>query len=60
MDLLILVFWICVIGFGVWVLTTKVFSLPPHWATAIHWGAFIVIALYLLRRFGPPLPNVLP
>jgi hypothetical protein len=58
MDLLLLVLVIVLIGFVVWVLTTKV-PMPPGWAVVIQVGALIVIVLYVLTRFVN-LPNVLP
>ena len=60
MDLLVLVFVLCVIGFGVWWLTTNNhIPMPPGWAKAIQVLTFIVIVLYILTRFVS-LPNVLP
>jgi flagellar biogenesis protein FliO len=58
MDLVVLVVVICLIGFLVWVLTTRV-PMPPGWAVAIQVLALIVIVMWLLSRFGG-LPNVLP
>lgn len=58
MDLLIIVILLAVIGFVVWLITTKV-PMPPAWATAIQVLALIVIVLYILTRFVK-LPNVLP
>ena len=59
MDLLILVGVCCLIGFVVYILTTKI-PMPPYWATAIQIVALIVIVLYLLGRFGFRVPNILP
>jgi hypothetical protein len=58
MDLLLLVLVVVLIGFIVYVLTTKV-PMPPGWATAIQVVALIVMLLYVLSRFVN-LPNVLP
>jgi len=58
MDLVILVIVVVLIGFIVWLLTTRV-PMPPGWATAIQVGALILIVLYLITRFVR-LPNVLP
>jgi len=58
MDLIVLVLLVVLIGFIVWVVTTKV-PMPPGWATAIQVLALIVIVLYLVTRFIN-LPNVLP
>jgi hypothetical protein len=58
MDLIMLVLVVALIGFLVWVITTKV-PMPPLWATAIQVLALIVIVLYILSRFAN-LPNVLP
>jgi hypothetical protein len=59
MDLLILVFWICVIGFVVYQLTARI-KMPDGWPTAIRWLAAGVIAFYLFDRFVGRVPNVLP
>lgn len=58
MDLIILIVVVVVIGFLVFLLTTRV-PLPPGWATAIQILALVVILLYVLTRFVR-LPNVLP
>jgi len=57
MDLIILVLVVALIGFLVWVITTKV-PMPPGWAMAIQVLALVVIILYILTRFVS-LPNVL-
>ncbi len=58
MDLILLVIGLAVLGFLVWLLTTKV-PMPPAWATAIQVLALIVVVLYLFTRFVH-LPNLLP
>jgi len=58
MDLIVLVLVCVLLGFLVWLLTTKV-PMPPVWATAIQVIALIIIVLYLLRHLAV-LPNVLP
>jgi hypothetical protein len=58
MDLLILVVLFVLIGFIVWLLTTKI-PMPPGWATAIQIVTLVILLLYLLTRFLH-LPNVLP
>lgn len=58
MDLILLIVVVVVIGFLVYLLTTKV-PMPPGWATAIQILALVVILLYVLTRFVR-LPNVLP
>ena len=57
MDLIILVLVVALIGFLVWLITTKV-PMPPYWAAALQILALIVIILYVLSRFVA-LPNVL-
>jgi hypothetical protein len=57
-DLVILVLIVALIGFLVWVITTKV-PMPPGWAVAEQVIALVVIILWLIARFGG-LPNVLP
>jgi hypothetical protein len=59
MDLVLLVLVIVLIGFLVWLLTSKV-PMPPYWAQVIQIGSLIAIVLYLILRFGGILPNVLP
>lgn len=59
MDLLILALVIGLIGFGVYLITTKI-QMPPYWAGAIQLFALLVILIYLITRFAPHLPNVLP
>jgi uncharacterized membrane protein len=58
MDLVVLVLVLCLIGFLVWLLTTKI-PMPASWATAIQVIALIVMVLYLLSRVIH-LPNILP
>jgi len=58
MDLILLVLVVVLIGFLVYLLTTKV-PMPPGWATAIQVLALIIVVLYVLSRFLH-LPNVLP
>jgi hypothetical protein len=52
------VFIVVAIGFGVYLLTTKV-PMPPYWAGAIQLVALILVLLFLLRQLGVSLPNVL-
>ena len=59
MDLVVLVLVAVLIGFLVWLLTTKV-PMPPLWANAIQVIALICLVLWLLTRFIGHLPNVLP
>jgi hypothetical protein len=58
MDLIVFVLLLCVIGFAVWFLTTKI-PMPPYWAGAIQVLALILIALYAFQRLGGRIPNVL-
>ena len=57
MDLIVLVLVAVLIGFLVWLLTTKV-PMPPGWAPAIQVIALIVIILYVITRLMR-IPNVL-
>ena len=59
MDLLILVLVLCLIGFAVYLLTTKI-PMPPYWATVIQVAALVAVIIYLVLRLGARLPNVLP
>ena len=58
MDLIILVLVVALVGFLVYLITTKI-PMPPYWAMAIQILALIVIILFLLRRFGSGIPNVM-
>jgi len=58
MDLIVLVLVVALVGFLVYVITTKV-PMPPGWATTIQVLALIVLVLWLLSHFVN-LPNVLP
>jgi hypothetical protein len=57
MDLLTLVLVLVLIGFLVWLVTTRV-PLPPGWATAIQVLALVLVILYVLTRVVA-IPNVL-
>lgn len=57
MDLIILVVVLCLVGFVVWLLTTKI-PMPPYWATTIQVLAIIVLVLYVLSHFVR-VPNLL-
>jgi len=57
-DLIILVLVVALVGFLVYLITTKI-PMPPYWAMAIQILALIVIILFLLRRFGSGIPNVM-
>ena len=59
MDLIILVLGIAVAGFAVWVITTKI-PMDPIFRTAIYVIVAIVLLLFVLRRFGGAVPNVMP
>ena len=58
MDLVILILVVALIGFLIYVITSKI-PMPPGWASAIQVLALVVIVLYLITRFFN-LPNVLP
>ena len=58
MDLIVLVLVICLLGFLVWLLTTRI-PMPPAWAQSIQVIALVAVILWLLQRFTA-LPNVLP
>jgi hypothetical protein len=57
-DLIVLVLVVALVGFLVYLITTKI-PMPPYWAMAIQILALIVIILFLLRRFGGGIPNVM-
>jgi len=58
MDLIMLVLVLSVIGFLVWLITTKI-PMDPTFRLAIQIIVLIVIVLWLLRRFGGGIPNVM-
>ena len=58
MDLLILVLVAVLIGFLIWLLTTKV-PMPALWAQTIQVVALIVLVFWLLSHLVR-IPNVLP
>jgi len=57
MDLLILVLVISVIGFLIWVITTKI-PMDPTIRLVIQVLAAVILIIYVLRRLAI-LPNVL-
>jgi len=58
MDLVILVLVVALIGFLVYIITTKV-PMPPGWARTLQVLALVVLVLWLLSHFLV-VPNVLP
>ena len=59
MDLIILVLGIAVLGFLVWLITTKI-PMDPIFRIAIYVIVTIVLLLFIVRRFGGHVPNVMP
>ena len=57
MDLILLVLVLAVIGFVVWLITTRI-PMDPMFKNVIYIVVLIVLVLWLLRRFGG-LPNVM-
>ena len=53
-----LVLVLAVVGFVVWVITTKI-PMDPMFRTIIYIVVVIVMVLWLLRRFGGGIPNVM-
>ena len=58
MDLIMLVLVIALVGFAIWAITTYI-PMPPIFKTAIVVLTVIVLVLWLLKRLGAGLPNVL-
>lgn len=56
MDLLVLIFVIAIVGYGVHLIVTKV-PMPDPFRTAIIIIAVIALLFYLLRVFNINLPN---
>jgi hypothetical protein len=57
MDLVLLILVVALIGFLVWIVTTKI-PMPPYWATTLQLLALIVLVLWVLSHFVA-VPNVL-
>lgn len=57
MDLILLVLVIALVGFVVYLITTKI-PMPPYWALTLQILALVLLLLYVLRVFGIVLPNL--
>lgn len=58
MDLIALVLVLAVIGFVVWLITTKI-PMPPIFQTIIYVVVALALVLWVLRRFGGGIPNIM-
>jgi hypothetical protein len=58
MDLIMLVLVLALVGFFVYLITTKI-PMDPMFRLAIQIIVVIVVVLYLIRRFGGGIPNLL-
>lgn len=58
MDLIMLSLGIAVLGFLVWLITTKI-PMDPIFRIAIYVIVTIVLLLFILRQFGGAVPNVM-
>jgi hypothetical protein len=58
MDLVILVLGIALLGFLVWLITTKI-PMDPMFRYAIQIIVLVVVVIYLVRLLGGHIPNVL-
>ena len=58
MDLIMLVLVLAIIGFVIWLITTKI-PMDPLFRNIIYIVVLIVLVLWLLRRFGGSIPNVM-
>jgi len=58
MDLIVLVLALALLGFLVWLITTKI-PMDPMFTVAIQIIVVVVVILYLIRTFGGSVPNVL-
>ena len=58
MDLIMLVFGLALLGFLVWLITTKI-PMTPMFQLAIQVIVVIAVILYLIQRFGHNVPNFL-
>lgn len=57
-DLILLVLMLALVGFVIHLITTHIPMAAPF-RTAIYIIVLVAVVLYLLRRFGGVLPNVL-
>lgn len=58
MDLIMLILGIAVLGFLVWLITTKI-PMDPIFRIAIYVIVTIVLLLFIVRQFGGAVPNVM-
>ena len=58
MDLVVLVLVLAIIGFLVWLITTKI-PMDPMFKLAIQIIVVIVVIFFVLRQLGVVLPNVM-
>lgn len=58
MDLIMLILGIAVMGFLVWVITTKI-PMDPIFRIAIYLIVAIALILFIVRQFGWAVPNVM-
>lgn len=58
MDLIMLVLGIALLGFLVWLITTKI-PMDPMFRYAIQIIVLVVVVIYLIRMLGGHIPNVL-
>lgn len=58
MDLIMLVLVLALVGFLIYLITTHI-PMPPIFKTAIQIIVVVVVILYLIKRFGGGIPNLL-
>lgn len=58
MDLILLVLVLAVVGFVVWLITTKI-PMDPVFQWVIYAVVVVVLVLWLLKRLGGGVPNFL-
>jgi len=58
MDLVILVLVLALLGFLIWLITTKI-PMDPIFRIIIYVVVAVALILWLVRRFGGTVPNVL-
>lgn len=58
MDLVVLVLMLALVGWLVWLITTRI-PMDPMFRTAIQIIVVIAVVLFLIRRFAGSLPNLL-
>ena len=58
MDLITLILGVALLGFLVWLITTKI-PMDPIFVTVIYVIVAVAVIFFVLRQFGGSIPNIL-